>query len=99
MPPLNSAALENTAIAQEEVALLTSVPWRADWLTAEGFRQLVKRAIDVSGALTALFLLWWLMVLIALLIKFTSRGPILFQQAQRLPGPDLPGAQVPDDDG
>ena len=83
MPPLNSAALENTAIAQEEVALLTSVPWRADWLTAEGFRQLVKRAIDVSGALTALFLLWWLMVLIALLIKFTSRGPILFQQARR----------------
>ena len=83
MPPLNSAALENTAIAQEEVALSTSVPWRADWLTAEGFRQLVKRAIDVSGALTALFLLWWLMVLIALLIKFTSRGPILFQQARR----------------
>ena len=83
MPPLNSAALENTAIAQEEVALSTSVPWRADWLTAEGFRQFVKRAIDVSGALTALFLLWWLMVLIALLIKFTSRGPILFQQARR----------------
>jgi lipopolysaccharide/colanic/teichoic acid biosynthesis glycosyltransferase len=81
-PPLNSATLENTAIAQEEVALQASLPWRDD-LTAEGLRHLVKRVIDVVGALTALVMLWWVMVLIALLIRFTSRGPILFQQARR----------------
>ena len=32
------------------------------------------------AAITALFLLWPSMVVIALLIKFTSRGPVLFQQ-------------------
>ena len=82
-PPMNSATLDNTAIAQEEAALQTSLPWRAESLTAEVFRQQVKRAIDVAGAVTALFLLWPVMILIALLIKFTSRGPILFQQARR----------------
>ena len=82
IPPLNSATLENTAIAQEEAALETSLPWRAD-LTTEGFRHLVKRVMDVAGALIALVMLWWVMVLIALLIRFTSRGPILFQQARR----------------
>lgn len=44
---------------------------------------MVKRCIDVVGALTALAMLWWVMVLIALVIRFTSRGPILFQQARR----------------
>jgi lipopolysaccharide/colanic/teichoic acid biosynthesis glycosyltransferase len=83
MPPLNSAVLADTAINQEEVALQVTVPWRADWLTAEGFRHRVKRAVDVAGALTGLILLWPVMVAIALLIKFTSRGPILFQQARR----------------
>jgi lipopolysaccharide/colanic/teichoic acid biosynthesis glycosyltransferase len=83
LPPLNSATLDDAAIAQEEVAFEAALPWRADWLTAEGLRHRVKRAVDIAGALTALFLLWWLMVLIALLIKFTSRGPILFQQSRR----------------
>jgi len=84
MPPsLKSAAMDDTVIAQEEVALPTPLPWRADWLTAAGLRHLVKRAVDVAGALTGLILLWPVMVPIALLIKFTSPGPILFQQARR----------------
>jgi lipopolysaccharide/colanic/teichoic acid biosynthesis glycosyltransferase len=83
IPPLNPATLESTAIAQEEVALQSSLHWRADSLTVEGYRHQVKRAVDVVGAVVALILLWWVMVLIALLIKFTSRGPILFQQARR----------------
>jgi lipopolysaccharide/colanic/teichoic acid biosynthesis glycosyltransferase len=82
-PPMNSATLDNTAIAPEEEALQTSLPWRAESPTAEVFRHQVKRAIDVAGAVTALFLLWPVMILIALLIKFTSRGPTLFQQARR----------------
>jgi lipopolysaccharide/colanic/teichoic acid biosynthesis glycosyltransferase len=86
LPPLNSAALDDAATAQEEVALPTSLPLRIDGnntMTAEGLRHLAKRAVDVAGAMTGLILLWPVMVLIALLIKFTSPGPILFQQARR----------------
>jgi lipopolysaccharide/colanic/teichoic acid biosynthesis glycosyltransferase len=84
MPPLNSAVLDDAVIAQEEPAPQVTVPWRrADWLTAEGLRHRVKRAVDVAGALTGLILLWPAMVVIALLIKFTSRGPVMFQQSRR----------------
>lgn len=83
MPPLNSAALEDAVMAQEEVALRSALPWHADWLTAEGLRHRAKRSMDVAGAFTALILLWPVMVAVALLIKFTSRGPIVFQQARR----------------
>jgi lipopolysaccharide/colanic/teichoic acid biosynthesis glycosyltransferase len=82
LPPLNSAALDDAATAQEEVTLPTSLPL-PDTMIAEGLRHLAKRAVDVAGALTGLVLLWPVMVLIALLIKFTSPGPILFQQARR----------------
>src|SRR5262249_48910064 len=82
-PPTNPAALDDAAITQEEVSLHTSLPWEADLLTAEGLRHRAKRAVDVAGAITALVLLWPVMVVVALLIKFTSRGPILFQQARR----------------
>jgi lipopolysaccharide/colanic/teichoic acid biosynthesis glycosyltransferase len=90
---LNSAALDDAATAREEVALPTSLPLhidgscasstRNDTMTAEGLRHLAKRAVDMAGALTGLILLWPVLVLIALLIKFTSPGPILFQQARR----------------
>lgn len=82
-PPLNPAALEDTVIAPDEIALQATLPWRANGLTAEGLRHLVKRTVDLAGALTALALLWPLMTAVALLIKVTSRGPILFQQARR----------------
>jgi exopolysaccharide biosynthesis polyprenyl glycosylphosphotransferase len=39
-----------------------------------------KRVIDIAASATALFLLSPLMVAVALLVKFTSRGPILFKQ-------------------
>jgi exopolysaccharide biosynthesis polyprenyl glycosylphosphotransferase len=42
--------------------------------------QLVKRTIDVVGSLLALTLLSPVYVLIALAIKLTSKGPILFKQ-------------------
>ena len=60
-----------------------ALPWREDRLTADGLRHQSKRAVDMVGAFTALFLLWPVMVVVALLIKFTSRGPILFQQPRR----------------
>jgi lipopolysaccharide/colanic/teichoic acid biosynthesis glycosyltransferase len=71
-------------MAQDEVILQTPISWRRDWLVTEGsLRYLVKRTVDVTGALAGLALLWPVMVVIALAIKFTSPGPILFQQARR----------------
>ena len=80
---MNSATLDDAVIGQEDVALHATQPWRADWLTAEGLRHRAKRSVDIAGALTALALLWPVMVIVALLIRFTSRGPILFQQPRR----------------
>jgi lipopolysaccharide/colanic/teichoic acid biosynthesis glycosyltransferase len=42
--------------------------------------RLVKRAIDLVGSLTALILLSPLLLAIALAIKLTSKGPVLFAQ-------------------
>jgi lipopolysaccharide/colanic/teichoic acid biosynthesis glycosyltransferase len=81
--PPGPSALDDAVIAQEEVVLPTPVPWRADRQTAEVLRHRVKRAVDVAGAFIGLLLLWPVMVLIALLIKFTSRGPVMFQQSRR----------------
>ena len=80
---MNSATLDDALIGQDEVALQPALPWREDRLTADGVRHQAKRAVDMVGAFTALFLLWPVMVVVALLIKFTSRGPILFQQPRR----------------
>jgi lipopolysaccharide/colanic/teichoic acid biosynthesis glycosyltransferase len=83
LPPSNSA-LDSAAIAQDEFVLQTAPRWRTDLLVTEGsLRYLIKRLIDVTGALVGLILLWPVMVVIALAIKFTSPGPILFQQARR----------------
>ena len=80
---MNSATLDDALIGQDEVALQPALPWREDRLTADGVRHQAKRTVDMVGAFTALFLLWPVMVVVALLIKFTSRGPILFQQPRR----------------
>jgi lipopolysaccharide/colanic/teichoic acid biosynthesis glycosyltransferase len=42
----------------------------------------LKRAIDVAGALTGLLLLLPLLAIIAVLVRLTSRGPILFVQSR-----------------
>jgi len=40
----------------------------------------LKKALDLTGAMTGLFLLFPLFVAIAVAIKTTSRGPVLFRQ-------------------
>jgi Undecaprenyl-phosphate glucose phosphotransferase len=45
-----------------------------------GLNVVVKRAMDVSLSLLALVLLSPLMLLIAALVKFTSRGPVFYRQ-------------------
>jgi lipopolysaccharide/colanic/teichoic acid biosynthesis glycosyltransferase len=41
---------------------------------------IVKRALDITVSLAALFLSWPLFLTIALMIKLTSKGPVLFRQ-------------------
>ena len=48
----------------------------------KGLQLAVKRAIDVVGAASLLILLFPLMALIALAVKYTSKGPILFRQSR-----------------
>jgi exopolysaccharide biosynthesis polyprenyl glycosylphosphotransferase len=42
--------------------------------------RVVKQLMDTAGSFLTLVLFWWLFALIALLIKFTSPGPVLFCQ-------------------
>lgn len=41
---------------------------------------LLKQVIDLLGALVGVLLISWVLLLIALVIKVTSRGPVLFRQ-------------------
>jgi exopolysaccharide biosynthesis polyprenyl glycosylphosphotransferase len=45
-----------------------------------GWQSALKRPLDFAGAAVVLITFSWFYVLIALLIKFTSRGPVLFRQ-------------------
>jgi lipopolysaccharide/colanic/teichoic acid biosynthesis glycosyltransferase len=42
----------------------------------------VKRAIDITGSLGLIILLFPLLLAVALAVKFTSRGPVLFRQTR-----------------
>jgi exopolysaccharide biosynthesis polyprenyl glycosylphosphotransferase len=42
--------------------------------------RVMKQLMDFAGAFLFLALFWWLFALLALLIKFTSPGPVLFRQ-------------------
>lgn len=47
---------------------------------ARKFSRRVKRAIDIAGSITALALCFPFLVIIALAIKLSSKGPVLFKQ-------------------
>jgi lipopolysaccharide/colanic/teichoic acid biosynthesis glycosyltransferase len=49
----------------------------------EAVRSSVKRAMDFSGALVGLLVLMPVMLMVAVLIRFDSPGPILFRQLRR----------------
>jgi exopolysaccharide biosynthesis polyprenyl glycosylphosphotransferase len=46
----------------------------------DGFELLAKRTLDLSIAMPSLLLLWPVMLIVALLIKLDSAGPVLFKQ-------------------
>lgn len=50
----------------------------AEWLVAEMGRPNMKRAVDLILCIVALVILWPLLLLSALLVVCTSRGPILY---------------------
>ena len=50
---------------------------------SNAIRSALKRALDIIGSTLAIFLQFPLLCLIALLVKLTSRGPVLFRQRRR----------------
>jgi exopolysaccharide biosynthesis polyprenyl glycosylphosphotransferase len=59
---------------------LTVYPDRLKNLGYKGAARFLKRAMDIAGSLCALAFFAPLLLLIAALIKLTSRGPVLFRQ-------------------
>jgi lipopolysaccharide/colanic/teichoic acid biosynthesis glycosyltransferase len=82
LTPSNSTSLDRAAIAHDE-AHLQGRPLQAEWLTATNPRLLIKRVIDWVGASVGLILLTPVMLLIALLVRLDSPGPVLFRQLRR----------------
>ncbi len=48
----------------------------------DGFKDVVKRAFDIGFALSGLILLSPLLAAVALLVRLTSRGPVIFSQVR-----------------
>ncbi len=70
-----------TAIARPTFETLGDRPMLVFRSTPDASWSLLgKRAIDATGALLGLLLLSWLFIVVALLVKFTSPGPIFFRQ-------------------
>jgi lipopolysaccharide/colanic/teichoic acid biosynthesis glycosyltransferase len=81
--PLNSASFETVAIGHDEARSQSPVGLQSEWITADRLRFMVKRAVDLAGALAGLILLTPVMLLIAIAIRLDSPGPILFRQLRR----------------
>ena len=64
-----------------------------------GSSRFLKRSFDLVAATLGLVLLAPVFVVVAVLIKLDSRGPVFFRQVRMGAGePDVPRLQVPDDD-
>jgi lipopolysaccharide/colanic/teichoic acid biosynthesis glycosyltransferase len=89
--PLSPATFDGSAMTQDEMQLQSSLLLRTEWLAdakplvfpGMSLRFLVKRALDLTGAVVGLLLLTPVMLLIALLIRLDSSGPVLFRQLRR----------------
>jgi lipopolysaccharide/colanic/teichoic acid biosynthesis glycosyltransferase len=82
LTPSNSTSLDREAIVHDE-AHSQGHPWQADSLTMDNVRLLIKRVVDWTGASVGLILLTPVMLLIALLVRLNSPGPVLFRQLRR----------------
>jgi len=70
-------------MTQDDVRLQAAAPVQAEWLSDYSWRCLIKRSVDLAGALVGLILLTPVMLAIALLIRLDSPGPVLFRQLRR----------------
>jgi lipopolysaccharide/colanic/teichoic acid biosynthesis glycosyltransferase len=57
--------------------------WRADWPAADDLGLLVKRGLDLVGAVACRLVLGPLLLALAVLIRLDSPGPVLFRQVRR----------------
>jgi lipopolysaccharide/colanic/teichoic acid biosynthesis glycosyltransferase len=83
MSSLNPPTFEHTTSTPDDAQLQASLSLRTEWLPCDGFQFPVKRFVDVTGTLVGLMVLTPLMLLIALLIRLDSPGPVLFRQLRR----------------
>jgi exopolysaccharide biosynthesis polyprenyl glycosylphosphotransferase len=77
-----SANLFTHARLEPRIEASVSGPLLSVPACADGPRTLVKRAVDLVGAALALLVLSPLLALLALLVKLTSPGPVLFAQVR-----------------
>jgi exopolysaccharide biosynthesis polyprenyl glycosylphosphotransferase len=83
LSPLNQASVDSTAVSENEVHL-QPLPLRTEeWAPVKNLRFFLKRSVDWVGALLGLLFLSPIMVIVALLIRLDSRGPVLFRQSRR----------------
>lgn len=85
-PHLNSPSFDGSTLTQDDGQRqdMASPQWRSQaWPSDVRTPLLVKRAIDLAGALAGLTLLTPLILMIALFIRLEGRGPILFRQLRR----------------
>ena len=85
-PRSSAVGVDESACVQDDGKLLAVVPAQLQsrgWLRDISLRWLVKRTVDLSGALVGLTMLAPLILFIALLIRLENRGPVLFRQLRR----------------
>jgi lipopolysaccharide/colanic/teichoic acid biosynthesis glycosyltransferase len=83
LSPPDPAAVVGLAVTRHGGASPAHLPRRAAWSAADGPGSLVKRAIDLTAALVGLVVFAPLLLLVALLIRLDSPGPLLFRQWRR----------------
>ena len=85
-PHLNSPSCDGLVLVQNNEQFDDSVPSQLEsqaWPRDASLPLLIKRAVDLAGALVGLTLLTPVILLIALIIRLEGRGPILFRQLRR----------------
>lgn len=75
----------NTNLSVETIGGIPVVEVRNSALT--GFGLIMKRIVDIVGSLLAIILLSPIMIAVAIAIKMTSPGPILFSKNPKTKGP------------
>jgi lipopolysaccharide/colanic/teichoic acid biosynthesis glycosyltransferase len=76
-------SFDSGATAPDEIGLQPPFALQTDLADADNLQFVIKRTVDLAGASLGLILLTPVMLLIALLIRLDSRGPVLFRQLRR----------------